>query len=298
MGAGVALAASVLAACGDDSDDSSVGASSGGSTSSSAPSPAESTPAGGGGGGGGGGAGIGMTPVQRISAASDSYTSAGTARLALTVAISTAGEEQKAQGEGVLDTEAGAMQMKMTAPGQQQAMEIIAVDDAVYMRGMPDQPDKWMKMEADQAGSSGFDTSSADPSQTLQLLRSVSDGVKEAGTETIRGVEATKYTGELNLKKALDAAEGQSDKQKRQAERMLKSLGVDSLPFEIYLDEENRPVRIVQTVDAELGEEKLRTTTTMDLYDWGTEATIEAPDPADVVEMGQNGEPNPAPTAI
>jgi hypothetical protein len=280
-GGGVLLAAAALTACGGDSSDgaSSAGTSSAPSASASASAPAE------------------LTPVQRVAAAADSVSTAGTARFTIEVSAKVAGQDQKTAGEGVVDAASGAAQITMTVPGVNTEIEVIAIDDAIYMRGMPGQPaDKWHKMDAQTgAAMGGLNGSSADPTQTLEMLRTVGEGVQEAGTETIRGVEATKYTGQIDVRKALAAAEGQTGQEQKQAQQALEQLGVERIPFELYLDDQNRPVRMLQTIDAELGGQTLTTATTIDMFDWGTDVTIEAPDAADIVDAG--AVPTAVPTA-
>jgi hypothetical protein len=280
---GLLLAAATLTACGGD-DANDTAAPSGGSSSSASAS--ASAPA-----------AENLTPTQRVVAASESFSEEGSARFTIDVDISAAGQEQSTSGEGVMDIASNAVQLKMTVPGQNAEIEVITIDGALYMRGMPGQPaDEWVKTDVASAGG-GIDPSTTDPTQTLGMLRAVSDDVQEGGTETIRDVEATKYTGTIDMKKALDAAEGQSAEQVKQAQQAMEALGVTTIPFELYLDEKNRPVRMVQTLNAELGEQKLSTATTMDFFDWGSDVSVEAPDPADVVEGGAGAKPSAAPTA-
>lgn len=142
-----------------------------------------------------------------------------------------------------MDAASGAAQITVSIPGQQE-IEVITVDETLYLRGAPGLPEgQWVKLPVEQMQSIGVDASAIDPTQTLRLLRGVADGVRQAGTETIRGVEATRYVGEIDVRKLAVA---------------------------------DQPVT---------------TTSTLEMYDWGVDVDISAPDPADVVEVDENGRP-------
>ncbi len=57
---------------------------------------------------------------------------------------------------------------------------------------------------------------------------------------------------------------------------------MDRIPVEVFLDEQGRPVRTVQTLELTVQGQSLATTTTTDLYDWGVNVDVQAP-PADQV---------------
>ena len=91
------------------------------------------------------------------------------------------------------------------------------VDEKLYMRmpalmgmGVPERK-QWLSLEPgtalEGAGFGGLDPASMqqDPAQLLRLLRASSD-VTEAGTATIRGVETTRYTAKLDLRKSIEAS--------------------------------------------------------------------------------------------
>lgn len=72
------------------------------------------------------------------------------------------------------------------------------------------------------------------------MLRGSSESVKEAGTEEIRGAEATHYTAKVNLAEVAED-EGASAED---VKKLREELGTDTVPVEVWIDEEGRAVRV------------------------------------------------------
>jgi hypothetical protein len=279
------LVTALLAGCGGDGDDGTDSSAPAATSGSQASTPAGEGPA-------------ASPPRDRILAASQLSADSGTAKLDMTVQVALGGQEQELRAEGAIDYGQRLTLLEMTLPGQSGAVTILTAGDTLYLRGLPGQPaDGWSSLDAEQSSALGLDSSQTDPTQTLRLLQGVSDDVREDGTETIRGVEATKYVGTINVEEALKAAgEGLGGEQQEQARRSLESMDVDEIPFTVFLDDENRPVRLVQELTLTQAGQEATTSTTIDMYDWGQPVAIAVPDPADVTELDLGGAPSPAPT--
>jgi len=232
-----------------------------------------------------------LTPVQLVSQSSDAATKAGSARIALTSVVEVGGQKQRIEGSGVMDMAGQAFSLEVTPPGGAGKIETRVVDGKTYLRGAPGVPSgKWVLAPAT-AGQNGGTT---DPTQLLSMLHKVSDDVHAAGTKQVRGQETTRYTGTLDLGKAVEQQGGaQSD----QAQAMLKKLGVDELPFEVFLDDQGRPARFSVDLEIEAAGKKVHSATSVDYYDWGTRVHVTAPDASDVVRGGGAPGAVPAPTA-
>jgi hypothetical protein len=118
----------------------------------------------------------------------------------------------------------------------------------------------------------------ADPSDALGLVLASSDDVKKVGVETVRGVEATHYRARVNVQKLVDgmAAERRNE---------LQASGVkfrDSLPVDVWTDNENRVVKLVLDGHAYSMEPEAKETTTLEFFDFGVGVDVEAP-PADAI---------------
>ena len=268
LGAGVLALA--LAACGGDSEQAAPQPAGSAATSATAPpasSPAAATPA--------DGASGGSAPAQ-IAGLAAAVKEAGSAKVSVRTVSAVDGRKLSSNGEGVIDTEARSARMTLTVGGGRQgtSIKVIVADGSVYIQGLPGQPaGKWTRSNAaQQAGP----LTAANPAQALDLLLGVSDDVKEAGKEELRGASTTRYTGTIDMEKVLErqGSSGGPD---------TGSMGLDEVPFEIFIDDEGRPARVEQTIALELAGKKVETVSTTDFYDWGTDADIQPPAESDVV---------------
>ena len=228
----------------------------------------------------------GLTPVQLVSRSSEAAGKAGSARIALSSVIEVAGRTQRIEGSGLVDTRTQASSLQVSLPGGNGTVETRSVGGTTYVRGVPGAPaGKWVTAPAAAAQTGG----TTDPTQLLSMLKKVSDDVHADGSKQIRGVRTTRYTGTLDLGKAVEQQGGASSDQ---AQQMLDQLGVDEVPFVVFLDGEGRPARYSMDLRLEAAGKAVRSSTTVDFYDWGTPVDVTAPDASDVVQGGV-----PAPTA-
>ena len=214
-----------------------------------------------------------------------------TANFSLNLDTTAAGQSISASGNGQLDGERNAMSMQLTTqvPGQGTlTLQQVVVDGMVYLTGIPGTPQgQWVQVSLEELGAVGASgmTGGSDPSQQLQLLERVSDDVREAGSEKVNGVQATKYTGTIDLDEAADVAAEQGAGNADTLRQQYQKLGLTSIPFELYVDAEDRPVRMTTTVEATAEGQPVKAVSTIDFSDWGTDVTIQAP--ADAVPLSQ-----------
>ena len=224
------------------------------------------------------------TPLQVVNASVEKSSQAQTAKFALTAEASGDGKSGSVSAEGAFDSAAEAVEMRMTveAPGVEGLQPAVRiVGGQLYVSGVPGvEAQKWVQVPLDHAGDLGMDTSQLDPSAQLEQLRAVAGDVREIGTETVRGVEAQGYAGTIDLQKAIDLAA--TPEERAEAQRGLEASGVKEVPFELYVDSEDRPVRVVVSVDATKGAETGSADVSVDYYDWGSPVTVTAP-PADAI---------------
>jgi hypothetical protein len=227
------------------------------------------------------------------------------ARIAFAATIDAAGMGRMSmEGSGLYDGRAksGWMFMKfrdLPAAAQAQlganpSMEIIfdASDGIVmYMRSSAFSQlagDRWVKMDLEKmADKMGVDLGSlgsanqADPSQALGLLMA-SDHAKVTGSEVVRGARTTRYSLHIDVRElAEDAGElGES------LEKMLETTGLDSIPAEAWIDEQNRIRRLKfrMSMNSPMGG-SFSMTMTEELYDFGVRANINPPADADVLDL-------------
>jgi hypothetical protein len=167
-------------------------------------------------------------------------------------------------------------------PGLQQ----VFVDKTIYMKipmltqmsgGKP-----WVKISlADLGQQTGmnFDelfqqTQQMDPVQMTKLMTASKDA-REVGKETIDGVETTHYKGTYDLSQA--AAKLPAE-QREAFQKEIKSGGVSSVPFDLWVDGQQLPRKMTATAPG-------GTAATIVFRDFGQPVTISAPPAAQVTDF-------------
>ena len=223
-----------------------------------------------------------LTAFQVVQASADRSRDAGTAKFSFTVDADAAGEGAlNLSGDGAFDAATGAVSVTVALPAQAGTsgpVELRLVDGTAYLSGAPlTGPGQWLRMPLEAAGAAGLDTSAVDPARQIEQLRAVADDVREVPGVTVRGVETRGYRGTIDPAEALE----QLPPEQRTPEAEQAAAEVGSVPFTLYVDEEDRPARVVVDVAAEGSTAKL----SMDYYDWGSDVDVQAPDPATVSEL-------------
>jgi hypothetical protein len=203
--------------------------------------------------------------------------------------LSTDGAES-ASGSGAIQFEPVAATMAFTGDfeGQQETVQIRLVDDAVYfsMSMLTQLTGKeWIKGTAD--GDDEFSQSmrpfweelktSADFSTSLEYLTKGTT-VKEVGTETIDGVETTKFQLTADIAEAAKVATASQKELITEA----KAKGLKTLTSFLWVGTENDlPVKYEQT-DISDGKTSV---TTVTYSGWGEPVEVEAPPASDVADV-------------
>ena len=244
------------------------------------------------------------SPVEVVAASADTAREAGAARLRLESVSSTPSGEVRVTADGVVDNADGTAALTLTPQLPPDAantgtpavgpIEVRLVDGAVYVRGVPGQAEgTWLRQPVPALAQSGVP---GNPTESLALLRSAVD-VAEAGTADVRGEQTTRYTGTIDVAAVLEQTADENPAA-AQAVEQLRAAGIEQVPFEVFLDSQGRPVRLVQTLEITAAGTPFTTTTTLDLYDWGTEVDVQAPDPASVVDAPAPAATSPAATSV
>ena len=136
-------------------------------------------------------------------------------------------------------------------------------------------------------GSGAPSSQAVDPSQGLEML-SLLRGVKETGSQTIRGEPATRYRATLDMERLMESlSEGEQGAKLREA-----FAGV-AIPITVWLDQQDRLIRLKYSFDySELpGEVAAGLSGTarfqFDLFDWGVPLDVEAPPARETSEYSE-----------
>jgi hypothetical protein len=181
------------------------------------------------------------------------------------------------------------MSIALSLPGTQ--ISEVWLGDTLYLKipalaselgGKP-----WAKFSLSSLGPLGSSIQSlvnsaknSDPAAQLQPLLASGD-VKEVGTETVDGVQATHYTGTVDPATAFDtsqAVKNLTPAERQQLKSMLSAAGVTSETIDVWVASDGLPVEEMISTTAKAGAEKVD----LHLSGWGQPVSISAP-PADEV---------------
>jgi hypothetical protein len=224
------------------------------------------------------------SPRNAVARAADRTADAGTARMTIDV---DEGGGSTARLAGALDYRADAVRLTVERyelrdandlGGELTDFEVIVVDGWSYTRGLPFEPvakGQWVKSEAEGAEDAEDrlgQTVLFGPDRLLDYLRATSDDVREVGREDVRGTPTQHYRAVVDLERVLEGAPAES------REELRSELEEKTLPIDVWIDDDGlaRRVRLVDHDDEDSA------TVTVEFYDFGADADIEAP-PADQV---------------
>jgi hypothetical protein len=264
------------------------------------------------------GCGDEASAAEIVRSAPEATVEASTARMSFQVGMpSMAGVgDGTMTGEGLMDFERqiGSMTFDLgplmeasgeqPPPGMATEMEVIFDGTVFYMRfpmlaaafGPEAEGKEWIKIDLDSAAADmGFDLSQLeqlgnDPRQQLAYLTGVSDDIEDLGEEVVRDTETTHYRGTASMDAAFDQLEEQGLVDVEQFRKTVGELGIDEVPFDVWIDDEGRARRMKMTMPMppQSGVKDGQIDLTMEMFDFGTDVDIQPPSPditLDVTDM-------------
>jgi hypothetical protein len=217
-------------------------------------------------------------PVAVVRAAAQTSQGVGSSRFALDSATSVQGQQVSITGTGAFDYAGHTGSLTITLPAGK--VEERVVGGKAYL-GLSQQPGTFYAVDLATLQGTSFGAST-DPTSSFASLAAVSDDVQTVGEEQVRGSGTTHYRGTIDVKKAL-AGTGVA---KQQAEATLGRTGLATVPFDAWIDDEGRLRKYLLTLDlpasAATQGQKVTSSTTVELYDFGTPVTVTAPAAASV----------------
>lgn len=221
-----------------------------------------------------------LSAFEVVQASSQQSQEEGSARFSLTTTGTGEAAAASVTADGAFDAATGAFEATVALPAEAggSKLTVRVADEVAYLSGAPLTAEgRWARVPLEQLGATGLDTSAVDPSRQLEQLRGVAEDVREVEPQTIRGVQAEGYAGTIDAVEALSLAP--AEQQTEEARAAAAELG--TIPFTLFVDEENRPVRMTQEFTVEGSTVEV----SMDFYDWGSDVDVTAPDPATVGEL-------------
>ncbi len=225
-----------------------------------------------------------LAPVAAVRAAADTTQEAGSARIALTSDTQVGEQTLSFTGEGAFDPATRTGTLRLDVPAAGGTIEQRLLGDTVYL-ALPQEPDVFYELDLEALVGTSLGGNS-DPTASFETLRGVSDDVREVGTESVRGTQTTHYSGTYDVQAALEQTEGVT---RTLLESSIGRLGLSTVPFDVFLDEQGRVRKLEQVLtlpaSEQTGGKEVTSRTTVEAFDFGTAVEVTAP-PAEQVKDG------------
>jgi hypothetical protein len=261
----------------------------------------------------GGGDSVAADPVAE---AATKTTQAGSSRIEFTMAVEAKGQTFSMRGDGVFDYSRpqGRMTIDLGNLAElsrgvllDRRMEVVFDGLVYYMRfpgGLMELGglgDKWLKIDLakldEEAGVDlgALQQANQNPAQLLQFLRGTSDDdIEQLGRESVRGIETTHYRATVDLDEAAErgADIGEfSDEMREQLEgeieRMKRQTGLETLPVDVWLDEDDLVRRLRMNFTFPVDGERAGMDMKVDYFDFGVDVRAAPPPAAQTVDVAE-----------
>jgi len=242
----------------------------------------------------GGGSG-GTLALDPVASAATKTQQAGAARIRLAMSLSSpqlqGGKTVEVHGTGVVDGTSGQFDFTIGSLGSMREIFLEQHGEYVLYMQMPQLAaqlpagKRWIELDVSKLGkASGLDLSKLmsggqfQPSDVLSMLKGEGAKVQSLGAATVGGAATTHYRVTIDTAKALQAKGLTSP---------LLAGAASTLPARIPADVWIAKDGLVRQVRLALGAAKGRVAMKMNLYDYGTDASIAAPPSSDVFDATQ-----------
>ncbi len=151
---------------------------------------------------------------------------------------------------------------------------------------------RWAKLDlAATAKTLGLDPSAlssgqANPAQFLEYLHSLGGEVRQSGTESVRGVPTTHYSGTIDLHKVLEQLpSGGSGAAKAAVDKVISQLGGGTIPVQVWVDGQQMVRKMAIDLPISAGGQKLETNVTIEFFDFGATPPVHVPADSETYEL-------------
>lgn len=185
-----------------------------------------------------------VTSIDPVAEAASKTENVAGAHFVINARVAADGQTVEFRGPGEIADHGKKLHTRMTMPsgilgmtglaGKNVTFEAINSGKQFYFRGGPFAQlagKKWVAMGDDDPS---FDLGQNDPSKMLEYLRAVSK-VEEKGSETVRGVQTTRYEARIQLDKVADKVSPEAAKA---LEQISTGLGTDEIPIEAWVSDD------------------------------------------------------------
>jgi len=124
------------------------------------------------------------------------------------------------------------------------------------------------------------------PAEYLAYLRSRGSTLTASGSAVVRGVPKTRYSGQLNLLKAVESDAASNLAQARAAiEKIIAETGESSYPMEVWVDGNHMVRRVSVTLDLKASGQQLSERINSEYFDFGPTLKVAPPPSSEVSDI-------------
>ncbi|MFI1867479.1 hypothetical protein [Streptomyces jumonjinensis] len=227
-------------------------------------------------------------PVAEVRAAADALVAAGSARARTSMETAAGGTRVTIRGAGGYDFVRRTGRLTVVLPSDPAGAEEhrpvteLMTPGALYMknRGAGVPADKWVRVDTTTLADGNLVTGGAtDPLAAAELLRGTRE-VTYAGDEEFEGAAVRHYRGEADIGQA--AARMATSPARASMAAAAKGFARDTVPFDVYLDDEGRIRKVVHRFSFSHGGGTVAVTSTTVLHDFGTPIAVRLPERQDI----------------
>jgi hypothetical protein len=159
-------------------------------------------------------------------------------------------------------------------------VSVTGIPDASTLTSKP-----WLKYNLgstlNQLGVGGLPSGGSNPTQFLTYLKAAGADTQQLGSQTIRGVATTHYAVTVNLNNYVgQVPTADRAAARRSIQRLISTIGSNTLHMQIWVDHHDFARRLYLSFPECVAQQHLRFGMTMDLFDFGTTATVSLPSDA------------------
>jgi hypothetical protein len=162
--------------------------------------------------------------------------------------------------------------------------EAVYVNDRVFVRipgltkALPEHVD-WLLVDADTlAEQAGPQFNAPDPGEFVTFVDAIADDAEVVGEEAVGEADTTHFRGTVDVDELPSIARPDDRVQLASYARRLKTAGIERFPLDVWVDDEGLVRRLRTEYEGyRTGGPELTLLTTVELYDFGIDATIESP---------------------
>lgn len=189
----------------------------------------------------------------------------------LVMSMTAGGQDIDVTGQADYTSDPVSMRMEMSGMGGTGDMEIIVVDNAMYMK-LAVMSDKFLKLDLDDPDNpvGGSFTGQLDPRAQAEVMEEGLQTATYVGQEEVEGETLDHYTAVVDSTAMLEQMEGAAD---------VAGQLPETITYELWLTDDGLFRQMEIDMGAVAGEMQMR------FVDWGTDVDIEAPPASEVTDM-------------